>query len=78
MFKPRPEGVCSICDTGELGDEIHYIMNGPMLNEEREKFLPSILNEKSPNSFINLLISEDIAILRGLAKFLNLLFGIFE
>ena len=78
VFKPRPGRVCSICNTGELGNEIHYIMNCPVFNEEREKFLPSILNEKSPNSFINLLKSEDIAILRGLAKFLNLLFGIFE
>ena len=78
VFKPRLERVCSICDTGELGNELHFVMNCPVFDEERKKFIPSIINEKSEISFINLLKSEDITILRGLAKFLNLLFGVFE
>ena len=78
VFKPRLERVCSICDTGELGNEIHFVMNCPVFEEERKIFIPSIINDKSENSFINLLKSEDIKILRGLAKFLNVLFGVFE
>ena len=53
-------------------------MNCPVFEEERKIFIPSIINDKSENSFINLLKSEDIKILRGLAKFLNVLFGVFE
>ena len=78
VFKPREERTCSVCRTGELGDEMHYIMHCPVFQQDREKFLPTILNEKTETSFINLLKSDNIKILRGLAKFLNILFGVFE
>ena len=57
---------------------MHYILNCEVFNEERKKFLPSIKNDKSLDTFINLLKSNNISILRGLAKFLNILFGVFE
>ena len=78
VFKPREERTCSVCRTGELGDEMHYIMHCPVFQQDREKFLPTILNEKTETNFINLLKSDNIKILRGLAKFLNILFGVFE
>ena len=77
-FKPREERTCTICDMGEVGDEYHFVMNCPVFQEDREKFLPIINNDKSPNAFIKLLKSDDIKILRGLAKFLKILFEIFD
>ena len=46
--------------------------------EERQKYIPSILQENSLQNFLQILKSDDIQILRGLAKFLNILFGVFE
>ena len=65
-------------DMGEVGDEYHFVMNCPVFQEDREKFLPIINNDKSPNAFIKLLKSDDIKTLRGLAKFLKILFEIFD
>ena len=78
VFKPREERTCTICGTGEVGDEMHYILNCEVFKEERKRFLPSIKNNKSLETFLNLIKSENITILRGLAKFLNILFGVFE
>ena len=77
-FKPREERTCTICDMGEVGDEYHFVMNCPVFQEDRDKFLPMINNDKSPSAFIKLLKSDDIKILRGLAKFLKILFEIFD
>ena len=63
---------------GEVGDEYHFVMNCPVFQEDRDKFLPMINNDKSPSAFIKLLKSDDIKILRGLAKFLKILFEIFD
>ena len=78
VFKPREERTCTICGSGKVGDEQHYILNCEVFNEERKRFLPSIKNNKSLETFINLLKSDNITILRGLAKFLNIIFGVFE
>ena len=78
VFKPREERTCSICGTGELGDEMHYIMHCPVFQQDREKFLPTIENEKTQTNFVKLFKSDDIKILRGLAKFLKILFEVFE
>ena len=78
VFKPGAERTCTICDTGDIGDEYHYIMKCPVFFEDRIKFLPSILNDKSPRSFIKLLKNDNINVLRGLAKFLKILFDLFD
>ena len=49
-----------------------------VFEQDRQKFLPSTENDKSPKNFIQLLKSDKIATLRGLAKFLNIPFGVFE
>ena len=78
LYKPREERYCSICNLGEVGDEFHYISKCPIFSEDRQKYIPSILQDNTKENFINILTSEDIRILRGLAKFLNILFGVFE
>ena len=45
---------------------------------KKEKKLPCIRNNKSLETFVNLLKSDKISILRDLAKFLNVVFGVFE
>ena len=78
VFKPREERTCTICGSGEVGDELHYILHCEVFKDERNKFLPSTRNNKSLENFVNLLKSDKISILRGLAKFLNIVFGVFE
>ena len=74
VFKPREERTCIICNLGEVGDELHYIMKCPVFQDDRSRFLPKTLNENPHKTFINLLKSDNIKELRGLAKFLNVLF----
>ena len=38
VFKPREERTCTICGSGEVGDEMHYILNCEVFNEDRKKF----------------------------------------
>ena len=78
VYKPREERTCTICGSGAVGDEMHYIMHCPVFEQDRQKYLPSTENNKSPENFVKLLKSDKISTLRGLAKFLNILFGVFE
>ena len=63
---------------GEVRHELHYILHCDVFKEERNTILPSIRNNKSLENFVNLLKSDKISILRGLANFLNVVFGVFE
>ena len=78
FFKAREERICNICDLREVGDELHYVARCPVFAEERQKYIPAILQDNSLQNFLRILKSDDIRILRGLAKFLNVLFGVFE
>ena len=78
FFKPREERKCNVCKSGEVGDEFHYLAKCAVFEEDRQKFLPSIIRDNSLENFIKILKSDNIQILRGLAKFLNILFGVFE
>ena len=37
VFKPREERKCTICGSGDVGDEMHYILHCEAFNEERKK-----------------------------------------
>ena len=78
VYKPKEARICTICRLGAVGDEMHYIMHCPVFDEDRKKYLPSTEKDKTLENFIKLLKSEKISTLRGLAKFLNILFGVFE
>ena len=78
FYKPREERYCNVCNLAEVGDEFHYLSRCPIFSDERQKYLPSILQDCSKKHFIDILKSDDIRILRGLAKFLNILFAVFE
>ena len=78
FFKQREERICNVCDLGEVGDEFHYLAKCTVFAEDRQKFIPFIIQDNSIQNFIKILKSDNIGILRGLAKFLNILFGVFE
>ena len=78
LYKPRVERYCNVCNLNEVGDEFHFIARCPIFLEDRQKYIPSILQDNSIRNFISILKSDDIKILRGLAKFLNILFEVFE
>ena len=78
FLKPREERLCNICNLGEVGDEFHYLARCTVFSEERQKYIPSIIQDSSLQNFLKILKSDKIQILRGLAKFLNIVFGVFE
>ena len=39
---PRAERLCKLCDTGEVENEVHFILNCPTLSQCRETFLNSL------------------------------------
>ena len=55
VFKPRVKRMCTVCDMGKVGDEYHFVMNCPVFQEDRDKFLPNIKNDKSHSVFMKLL-----------------------
>ena len=78
FLKPRDERICNICNLREVGDEFHYLARCTVFSDERQKYIPSIIQDSSLQNFLQILKSDNIRILRGLAKFLNILFGVFE
>ncbi len=45
----RNDRLCGKCNTGDLGDEYHYIFQCPFFSEDRKQFLKPYYN-KHPNS----------------------------
>lgn len=48
----RHERKCNLCTENKLGDEFHFLLECPSLNELRQKYLPSIV--QSPRNIISL------------------------
>merc|ERR1712121_514111 len=55
LYKPREKRYCSICNLGEVGDEFHYISKCPIFSEDRQKYIPIILQDNTKENFINIL-----------------------
>ena len=68
---PRNERKCQKCDTGEIGDEIHYIISCPSFSTERSKLLKLNHNECAETNVKKLLLAKDKHSLLSLGKFLN-------
>ena len=43
-----------------VGDKMHYIMHCPVFEQDRQRYLPSTENDKSPENFLKLLKSDKI------------------
>ena len=44
---PRNERICKMCNSGQLGDELHFCLECPALKELRIRFLPAIIYKKT-------------------------------
>ena len=42
---PRAERFCKLCNTGVVEDEIHFILNCPILSQSREPFLNALASQ---------------------------------
>ena len=79
LFKERNERLCTICDLKEVGDEYHYVMICPIFREAREEFFTKYFRTKpSVFKYIELINSTNFKVLKGLAKFLEIVFTIFQ
>ena len=67
---------CTLCKSGEVGDEYHYLCVCSYFNAERTKFLGNgmILN---PVTYKHLLNSRNASTLKQIAKFIGLIFSKF-
>ena len=78
-FKERKKSLCTMCNTGEVGDEYHYLLICPLFNEARVKFIPKRLNVKpSVFKFLQIVNSENRNVLINLSKFIKILFSVFK
>ena len=71
---PREDRICCLCDSNDIGDEYHYIMNCGSFMFERKKFLPTYC-WSNPNiyKFDQLFNSCNIVILEKLCKFIKVI-----
>ena len=69
LHKERNERTCTICDSGAIGDEYHYLMICPIFQELREEYLPNYyLNRPTLTKFYKLMKTEKKTLLIKVAK----------
>ena len=68
---PRNERICTICDEGVLGDEIHFLYECTKLDDQINKYIPSC-NRASANihNFTRMLQTTEPDQVNDLAKFI--------
>ena len=78
-YKDRNKRLCTMCNSGDIGDEYHYLIVCPMFQEARVKFLKKYFYVKpSVFKFLQLINSEQRKELVNLSKFLKILFSVFK
>ena len=78
-FKDRMKRLCTLCQTGEVGDEYHYVLICPVFLEARKELIQKhYYSRPSVFKFLELINSENKIILVKLAKFLKIVFSIFK
>ena len=67
----REVRICSICNTKQLGDELHFILSCPLLHDLRTHFLPKWLTlYPTEDNAIRLFNSQDAHTIRSLCIFI--------
>ena len=66
---PKEDRLCQVCSMRVCENEVHFILECPVYARERRLYLPSDLVVEAVY-LCNLLSTEDIHILRGVAKFI--------
>ena len=78
-YKDRNKRLCTMCNSGEIGDEYHYLIVCPMFQEARVKFIAKYFYVKpSVFKFLQLINSEEHNVLIKLSKFIKILFSVFK
>ena len=73
-YKERNKRVCTMCNSGDIGDEFHYLLICPMFHEARVKFIAKYFYKKpSVFKFLQLINTEVRSELTNLSKFLKIL-----
>lgn len=71
---PRENRNCKLCNSGDIGDEFHYIFKCSKFNHDREKNLkPYYLNRPNILKFHDLMNTRNISMLNHLCKFIRLI-----
>ena len=69
-YKERNKRVCTMCNSGDIGDEMHYLLICPMFQEARVKFIAKHFYKKpSVFKFLRLINTENRTELINLSKF---------
>ena len=70
-YMPRNERLCTICDEGVLGDEIHFLYECTKLDDLRTKYISSC-NRMNANvyNFTRMLQNSEPDEINNLAKFI--------
>ena len=78
-YKERNKRVCTMCNSGDVGDEFHYLLICPMFREARVKFIDKYFYKKpSVFKFLQLINTENRSELINLSKFIKILFSVFK
>ena len=78
-FKDRNKRFCTMCNTGDIGDEYHYLLVCPLFQEARIKFIPkSFYVKPSVFKFLQLINSEEHKVLIQLSRFIKIIFSVFK
>ena len=65
---------CHLCNSGELGDEYHYILECSILNEQRKRLLPNYyINRPNTLKFSTLMSTKKPSLLKKLCKFIKII-----
>ena len=68
----RHNRICTLCNSNEIGDEYHYILQCPSLNQERREFLGHFyMHRINVIKFCQLFQSKNKPKLRNLCKFIK-------
>ena len=64
--------ICDLCDKNELGDEYHYILECPVFQNPRNRYLSDFyVRNPSRGKFVLLLQSSNVTVLSKLAKLIH-------
>ena len=71
---PREDRLCHLCESGDIGDEFHYIMSCKFFKNERKRYLPEYC-QKNINvfKFNTLFTTQNTIILEKLCKFIKII-----
>ena len=69
---PYEERICSACNIGAIGDEFHYIMQCPVFQLQRQRFIETkYLINPNREKFLALLQNNNFSTLIKLAKLIT-------